>query len=207
MSEIRYVNPPNCGWLECELDSNQIDYVWECINETNRSWKDKLVGDISDSKLLEDSNNWFFNNVLLKCCLVYKDVYSNMGSNLPISGGDYPYYMREWWVNYQQQTEFNPVHTHTGVYSFVIWLKIPIDHKEQNKDNTSNAKLRSSFQFTYTDMLGSIKDYNYNLDKSWEGTMLFFPSQLHHQVYPFYNCDEERISISGNILVNSAKRL
>ena len=29
--------------------------------------------------------------------------------------------------------------------------------------------------------------------------MLFFPSNLHHQVYPFYGTEEERITISGNI--------
>ena len=29
--------------------------------------------------------------------------------------------------------------------------------------------------------------------------MLFFPAKLMHTVYPFYDCDEERISISGNI--------
>ena len=38
-----------------------------------------------------------------------------------------------------------------------------------------------------------------------EGTMVFFPAQLRHAVYPFYNCDEERISISGNIALNTAK--
>ena len=205
MSEIRYVNPTNIGWLEYELDSNQIDYVWERIKDiesSNISHKPKLVGDIHESKLLEDPDSWFFNNILLKCCMTYKDVYQNMGDNIPISNktGGYPYYMREWWVNYQQQTEFNPVHSHTGVYSFVIWLKIPTDYKEQNKDNTSNTKLRSSFQFTYSDLLGKMRQHSYKLDKSWEGTMLFFPSQLHHQVYPFFNCDEDRISISGNIL-------
>jgi len=29
--------------------------------------------------------------------------------------------------------------------------------------------------------------------------MLFFPAEMMHQVYPFYNCEEERITISGNI--------
>ena len=31
--------------------------------------------------------------------------------------------------------------------------------------------------------------------------MLFFPSSLNHAVYPFYDCDEDRVSISGNIMV------
>jgi len=32
-----------------------------------------------------------------------------------------------------------------------------------------------------------------------EGRMLFFPAWLKHQVFPFYECEEERITISGNI--------
>ena len=201
MSEFKYVNPTNVGWLENRLDSNELNYVWERIrNCSSESLKPKLAGDIFSSTKLEDPDDWFFNNVILKCCETYNHVYYNMGTNIPVSEGDYPYYMRQWWVNYQRQTEFNPVHDHSGVYSFVIWLKIPTEHEEQNKDNISNMKLRSSFQFTYTDILGRIHQSNYHLDKSWEGTMLFFPSQLNHQVYPFYNCDEDRITVSGNIL-------
>ena len=32
-----------------------------------------------------------------------------------------------------------------------------------------------------------------------EGTILFFPSRLNHTVYPFYQCEEDRITISGNV--------
>ena len=67
-----------------------------------------------------------------------------MGKDLPVSEQNLPYYMREWWVNYQYQNEFNPQHDHTGVYSFVIWLKIPTEYDEQNKDNVSNSKLNLS---------------------------------------------------------------
>jgi len=28
---------------------------------------------------------------------------------------------------------------------------------------------------------------------------MIFPAALNHQVYPFYECDEKRVSISGNI--------
>ena len=84
------------------------------------------------------------------------------------------------------------------------WLISQVDD-EQNKDNVSNSKLKSVFQFTYTDILGKIRCYNYYLNKSFEGDMLFFPSKLNHQVYPFYNCDDSRISVSGNILVKVGK--
>ena len=37
------------------------------------------------------------------------------------------------------------------------------------------------------------------MDKEVEGKMVLFPSSLKHCVYPFFECDETRISISGNI--------
>ena len=40
------------------------------------------------------------------------------------------------------------------------------------------------------------------MDPEVEGTMFIFPSSLTHQVYPFYNTDDERISISGNIAID-----
>ena len=63
----------------------------------------------------------------------------------------------------------------------------------------SNGQLVSSFQISYTDIIGGPRAHNYELSKKDEGRMLFFPSQLNHAVYPFFNCDEERISVSGNV--------
>ena len=50
-------------------------------------------------------------------------------------------------------------------------------------------------------MFGELLNTDYKLGKKHEGTMLLFPSRLNHEVHPFYNCEEERISISGNILL------
>ena len=106
------------------------------------------------------------------------------------------------WVNYQKQTEFNPTHYHKGVYSFVVWMQIPTDFNKQKENpiskNTNNNVI-SNFCFEYRDMLGEYRKYVYKMSKKMEGNMLFFPSNLTHAVYPFYNCSENRISISGNI--------
>ena len=51
----------------------------------------------------------------------------------------------------------------------------------------------------YIDILGNTQTQQYELEPEDEGRMLFFPSQLNHAVYPFFNCDEERISVSGNV--------
>ena len=42
---------------------------------------------------------------------------------------------------------------------------------------------------------------NFRLCSEDEGRMLFFPATLQHQVYPFYECEEERVTISGNIVL------
>ena len=109
-------------------------------------------------------------------------------------------------MNFQNQNEFNPVHNHGGIVSFVIWMKIPTHYEEQHAlpiSANSNAPSASDFQFTYSDMLGNHQDYRIKMGDFQEGWILVFPAQLRHQVYPFFECDEQRVSISGNIAWNS----
>ena len=35
------------------------------------------------------------------------------------------------WVNFQKKHEFNPMHTHDGIYSFVIWHKVPYSMEDE----------------------------------------------------------------------------
>ena len=82
-------------------------------------------------------------------------------------------------------------------------MKIPTVWKEQCEIpfvKESNSPKASAFEFVYTDIMGTISQYTYCLDPSFEGIMLFFPAEMMHMVYPFYNCEEERITISGNIV-------
>ena len=43
------------------------------------------------------------------------------------------------------------------------------------------------------------------MNPDMEGTMVFFPAKLQHSVNPFYECDEQRISIAGNIALRPEK--
>ena len=83
------------------------------------------------------------------------------------------------------------------------YVKIPTDWEEQHAipiSANSNDPRASDFEFQYTTILGQFKNFTYLLEKKSEGQMLLFPAKLMHTVYPFYNCDKERISISGNII-------
>lgn len=106
------------------------------------------------------------------------------------------------WVNFQEKHEFNPPHGHEGIYSFVIWMKIPYD-LEQEKDFFGKArrKMTSMFGFITTDILGRSHINPIPVDKDYEGVVCLFPSSLVHYVNPFFTSDDQRISVSGNVLI------
>ena len=201
----------NLGWIETELDKEYMDYLWMILKEGKEkgvNHKDRLAGNISNSFALNDKQNYFFKNVLKHHVQGYNDEY-----------GKHPFVeqmykdnekititpkLLSFWANYQYKHEFNPSHRHSGVYSFVVWMKIPYDWEEQNKlPHLNNIKEIDKkpglFEFEYINILGDIKTFNYLLNSKYEGTMVFFPAALKHCVYPFYKTDEPRISISGNI--------
>lgn len=106
------------------------------------------------------------------------------------------------WVNFQKKHEFNPPHTHTGILSFALWVKIPYDLQEEAKVFpvvSSNDPRTSKFTFHYVNLLGQMQHYTLNVDKTFEGNIAIFPSHLNHSVNPFYTSDEYRISVAGNL--------
>ena len=207
--DVKVICPPSLGWLEKKLSDKEMEYLWKCIDNRKESVKHELAGQIHDSNFLVDKSDWFFINTIKPLLKKYANEFNNLGDAAPVNQ-KHPYYLSNFWVNYQKQTEFNPVHDHNGVYSFVIWMKIPTKHFEQNKNpisSRSNANMISTFQFRFLDILGQNAGYIYEMNPEMEGTLVFFPAKLRHVVYPFYNCDEDRISISGNITLNTTKLL
>ena len=204
---IKAIRPPNFGWLEKKLSAEEMKHLWTCIGESKHSIKNKLVGNIHESNLVLDKDGWFWDNTVSELVYLYEDEFGGLGKRVPTSR-QHGYMLPSMWVNYQKQGEFNPVHGHTGVYSFVIWMKIPTDFKEQNKlpiaANSNDPKI-SAFVLYYTNTQGGTETFQYELDPTYEGTMLLFPSTFSHAVYPFFNCEEDRISMSGNVLLDTSR--
>ena len=207
--DVRVVTPLNLGWLEKKLSDQEMDYLWKCIENKKENNNKRLAGNIHASYLLMDRGDWFFSNTISPLLTRYHEEFYNIGEKIPLNA-KHDYYMNQWWVNYQKQCEFNPSHDHGGVYSFVIWMKIPYKSKDQLNipiARDSNYASNGSFALHFIDILGQQRSHHYHLNPEDEGRMLFFPSQLHHCVYPFFECDEDRITVSGNILLNTAKSL
>ena len=199
------------GWLKTELPKTVMTRLQSYIETAKKDsviYNSKLAGNITKSLLIEDKDSWFFQTVLIPFISKFMEIYPSYVSGITLFTENAPFCLNRFWVNFQKENEFNPLHNHDGVFSFVIWVKIPTDWKEQHAlpfSANSNLPCASDFEFQYTNMMGDIGHYGYPLDKTSEGRMLLFPAKLMHTVYPFYNCDKERVSISGNILFDNSE--
>ena len=210
--QIDIATPNTVGWVQGKLDKIHIDYLWKIIEEgkkKNLSFKGELAGHVSNSFEITDTNDWFFKNVLYELITAF---YNSNGDKHPKNESDfrnnYIIRLEKFWANYQYKHEFNPPHNHSGLYAFVIWMKIPYTSEEQKKlkflDGVKDiSKKAGEFEFLYTNLLGDIAStVPYPMNPELEGTIVLFPAQFMHCVYPFYNCDEPRISLSGNLMVS-----
>lgn len=103
------------------------------------------------------------------------------------------------WVNFQSKYDFNPLHIHSGLFSFVIWVQVPYDLQKERERYKTNGDETAAFMFQYNTALGGLDTEYLHIDKSFEWKIAFFPARLNHGVNPFYTSDEHRISISGNL--------
>lgn len=205
----READYPNHGWIITKLDQEHIDFLWKAVENKKDSVKWDLIGNISGSYAIEDKDHYFFNEVLSQHIEAYKKLYQSepIRQYAYSKNNDAKLQLGNFWVNYQNKHEFNPYHHHGGVYSFVVWMKIPTHWEDQNKLEFLNGvkeedKKAGNFEFEYLDILGNIRNFGYRMEPDSEGTMLFFPASLRHTVYPFYDCDEQRITISGNLVIS-----
>ena len=106
------------------------------------------------------------------------------------------------WVNFQKKYEFNPIHVHEGLFSFVFWHKIPykIENEIARYPNMKPDQVKAGhFAFLQIGEMGRIQSIDLPVDNSWEGKIALFPADLNHTVYPFFTSDDVRITISGNV--------
>ena len=202
--DFNIYHPENYGWVSTKLHVDEIDYLWKLVNKTNRQEKYRMMSQTDGCFELFDEYDYFFENVLKTSVNAFEDNFGNNLRQVPVLG-EKELCLSGLWVNYQKQNDFFPLHTHNGVYSFVVWMKIPTNFEDQIKGKPKANKVlfdglyTSNFRFNYSNILGKNETFEFEMNTNMEGTMVLFPSNLQHSVYPFYNCDDERVSISGNL--------
>jgi hypothetical protein len=155
----------------------------ECLKETEERHNNHLAGDIEKEYKIKDLNT---------LTLVEEELKGHL-SNILKTHIERVNINTDLWVNYQEAGEFNPLHMHTGMYSFVIYASIPEEIREEYKQSHSGrSQVRGLIQFQ-SNRVGQQLNFNPR-----ENDIFIFQSDHLHQVYPFYS-NNTRISIAGNI--------
>jgi hypothetical protein len=198
--------PSSVGFLSFQFSQKDLEPVNDEIFKILKNFKnaneynDQLIGHIDKEFEIIDSKK-YLESLLMPFAVEY-DKNFNYISTVNTLTSNVPLVLDNCWVNFQKKSEFNPIHNHSGIFSFVIWLKIPYSEEKemmQSPGKKSIKNLSGKFSFHYTDILGGVASFDVNDDIFQENTMILFPSKLSHSVFPFYSSDEYRISISGNL--------
>ena len=197
-----------CNILATELTSENFKWIKKEVVKAKKIGVKKnksLAGHIKEEYAMPGINQ-SFNNFLLSNASTH-EIFKVYNNRFNVLSENKPIYLDNFWVNYQKKYEFNPIHGHSGLYSFIIFVKIPYDlKKEQNYfpevSKTLDSRTQTSkLNFVNVEPNGQISTTTVPADKSFEGKMFMFPSRQRHLVYPFYTSDDYRITVSGNIKV------
>ena len=206
---VHYFN--NVGYLTHKFSDNELKPIRDEIFEIKENFSEyesqkhnqHLAGNIKREYSLKKCTEVIKN---LTYPIVWEfDRQFNYIKSIDLMVKDSPIELSKCWVNFQKKHEFNPFHTHSGLFSFVVWMKIPARYDKEKKlpfVDHANCAYPNTFQLFYTNSSGRICTHDYHLNPEDEGTMLFFTANRGHQVYPFYTSNKTRVSISGNIILD-----
>ena len=210
ITDLETIDLKNIGIIRGKLTNDAIALLRKEIDELETDfskgvpWNSELAGNIKKEYLLSKSND-LIEPLVVDMALAHFKKYDYVDPTVDADiGKKYRFALESMWVNFQQRYEFNPIHRHKGIYSFVIWLEIPYFlnfEKSVGPGKNANVNRAGMFEFTYTDILGGIRGESIAADKTYEGHIVMFPARLHHMVHPFYSSDKYRISVAGNIKI------
>ena len=183
------------------------EQIESSFKETNiapgfKSMNSRLAGNITRQVELDEDYRLVIDKILdpvLKKHIEHFDYFKKQST----LDGAAPLALTQAWMVLQEKYEFNPVHSHSGVFSFVIWLKIPYNAEDELKHPISvQSNTACAGQFSYFTLdnffAGNLATHFIETGKKLEGSAFLFPSRMNHCVYPFYTSDDYRISIAGN---------
>jgi hypothetical protein len=195
--EIKHHQLPNLGFIMFDIPPVALSYLDKVCADIQanpdqyKPWNDHLVGHIQDQYSFDPSSE--FREFIQQVAAQYTSASTVTRPK--------PFELDSVWANFQKRHEYNPSHDHDGDLSFVIWVQIPYDLKEELAVYPdARGQRHSCFEFKYTTILGKVCTYTLPVDQDWRGKMIMFPGKLVHQVNPFTTTDGVRISVSGNLI-------
>ena len=186
---------PNYGILDVTLEKNVLDHLHHLVEKYEPD-------DAKQQWMLIDDDNRFLKEVLNPIIQEYVTDYGFPEKLKTTHIHDLTF--QKFWANYTGKGEYQALHNHDAIWSFVIWLKLPAVANDEQSVKEAMHPDAGDFILTYSDIIGRTRKVNWKLEKQYnEGHMLLFPSDLYHAVYPHFQTDEKRVSLAGDIVINS----
>ena len=190
-----------------QVDDNIVKELDARIEETGGKPEfdasGQLAGRIKKQTHLDEVISESIRQDILKHCASFYEQTSG-GQELPLSTMS----LDSIWSNIQEAREYNPVHQHTGNFSFVIYTRNDLedlsvekmqDNEYDNKivDYDNQKPLAGMIELFYGE--GNWMNWTSFTHVPKRGDILIFPSWLRHTVYAHYETGKIRISVAGNV--------
>lgn len=201
-----HINP---GILKWKLNQDHMNLLWSYIKKptTNGAWvfdnNNKVIERTPYQEwALDDINKVFQTEILSPAIKHYVDIW---GYPMTVRNSHHPVpIMNRIWCRISGKGEYQPLHSHQSIWTFIIWMNIPFEHEEEESGDAIELYPQAgNVAINYIDSIGRLQEQPFRLGKKDEGTILLFPGDLKHVVYPHYTTDEYRISIAGDIVIDS----
>ena len=114
---------PNHGYVQGVLKKSERDYLWNLIGEID------ITDERKKQKQLTDIDNEFANTVLMPYVQTYVNEYG-----VPFklnSTHSHDLCLSRFWSRISTEGDYQSIHDHQSVFTFVIWLKIPFDGNKE----------------------------------------------------------------------------
>ena len=172
---------------------DEINNVFEEKEQTTVDWSTQLAGKIKKEKLVNHLLREEVKGTFLMC---FQEYMKRSGSVL---NQTHQLVLDNCWINDMYATEYNPAHFHASKNSLVglssvLFLKTPDSYGKEiiNPNNPSNGHLEFIGGQQHSLAISQLR-----LSPK-VGDFFVFPYTLVHGVYPFYDTDQVRRTLSYN---------
>ena len=201
MSKITNVQSTYINWGPYVMKTKMPDYIVKKLKtegkKTKENYNYKLAGHLDNQyKYPANVQKWFYEEIQ-PIVQAYRNGHCKFHGieelTVELSADDL-------WVNYMKAGDFNPIHTHGGDYSFVLFLDIPKQLKKEQEEFEGTSAKPGSLMFEYTQQARPRYATSGTTIVPETGDFFMFPAMLQHWVCPFKS-KVTRISVSGNLRI------
>ena len=207
MSKITNVHTTYINWGPYTMRTKVPDYIIKKLKtegkKAKESYNHALAGHLDNQYLYPvNVQNWFYKEIH-PILTTYRDGHCKFHGieNLPVELS-----FDDLWVNYMKAGDFNPIHTHGGDYSFVLFLDVPKQLKKEQENFKGTSARPGELLFEYTQQAKPRWATTGTAVTPETGDFFMFPALLQHWVAPFKS-KVTRISVSGNLRIVNRDKL